>query len=528
MLLPDIIELLKIVRDHKTVNIPESIISKKLLGIINRHNEYEYSTSSVKNLVVRNIAETSNHPNNQIASYSPIDFGKYEIIKKNKENNFQLSLMDGISMDQQQQTNAVGKDVIGIAANGIKDYFALIEYFSYYYKLPVKKTDSQYFERSFNLDGREIKVNRIAGLKLENSAINILNGYLNNALGVSDLFNPNTDPALVLSSLLSAATDNAKELILKTINAGKEFASMHLYLIILGFDEGEVAGFMTNPENANILNVLKHNIFTSDSAKPNLDKAVNKESTPKEFKKIFNLSKELSSLAAILKINQGMSSSAETIYRYFQNIENDYVSRELQFISDTNTKENTKPTKEGNTLNDVDTMVDRVITDKPYLVYDRAHITNIINRAEVLEISNGGFSFEKFHNDEVYKTIALEYYNLIKGTFNLLDVVDKLAHFKGMINATRISYDHIKSLSKKFTFVAEIVPKILLDSGITSSNHTYRIEGTNKINLSEDQLAKAFNVFDDLVISKWLKTRMGTKTINLNKVKTQMSSKGIN
>lgn len=527
LLLPDIINLLKLVKDHKTVNIPESIISKKLLGIINRHNEYEYNNSSVKNLVVRNIIETSNHPNNQIASYSPIDFGKYEIIKKNKENNFNLSLMDGISMDQQQQTNAVGKDVIGIAANGIKDYFALVEYYSSYYKLPVKKTDSQYFERTFNLDGREVKVNRIAGLKLENSAANILNGYLNNALGISDLFNPNTDPALVLSSLLSAATDNAKELILKTINAGKEFASMHLYLIMLGFDEGEVAGFMTSPENTLVLNTLKYNVFTATSARPNLDKAVNKEKGASEFKKIFNLSKELSSLAAILKINQGMSSSAETIYRYFQTIENDFVSRELQFIEDTNTKENTKITKDQNSLSDIDIMVDRVIADKPYLVYDRAHVTDIIKRATELDILNGGFSFAKFYEDGVYKTIALQYYNLIKGTFNLLDVVDKLAHFKGMIDATRISYDHIKSLSKKFTFVSEIVPKILLDSGVTSSNHTYKIVGTNKINLSEDQLSKAFNVFDDLVISKWLGTRMGTNTINLNKVKAQMSGKGI-
>ena len=59
------------------------------------------------------------------------------------------------------------------------------------------------------------------------------------------------DQSLVISALLSAATDNAKELILSKINAGPNLAGMYLHMIMLGFSFNDIAKFMTSPDSTN-------------------------------------------------------------------------------------------------------------------------------------------------------------------------------------------------------------------------------------------------------------------------------------
>ena len=502
-----IITLLSKVRGSDSIIKLEHPRINELLEIINNHNNYEYSTTSLKNYVVRNIIETSNHPKNQISSHSPITFGEYEDIKKSKDNSFVLSLMDGISMYQQQETNAVGKDVIGIAANGIKDYFALVEYFSKYYSGEIKKTDNEYFERTFTLNGETpVKVNRIAGLSLEKQASDILNKYIGREFSTALNLNPNTDPALVLSSLLSASTDNAKELILKAINAGKEFASMHIYLIMLGFSEGAVAKFMTSPEISSIQQKFKSNIFVRGNDKKSPDSIVNEildnEKTPiqlREFKKIYNLSKELTYLAKILKINQGLKASSENIYTYFKDIENEFINRENQFVSD-NFNKVSRSLKLPSDVNKFNYLEQMILNDKMHLLPHQAQVVRVINLANEAGVSKGNFSFEKYFSDETYKKIAIDYYNLIKGTYNVLDVIEKLPHFKGMVQATKMSYDQINNMSKKFNFVTETIQEILSKSKIDTV--IYKVKGSNRISLKDSQIVKAYETFEDLLISK--------------------------
>jgi hypothetical protein len=52
---------------------------------------------------------------------------------------------------------------------------------------------------------------------------------------------------LFISQLLSAATDNAKELILKKINCSSNMAKNYVYLLLMGFDIKDIVSFMTSP-----------------------------------------------------------------------------------------------------------------------------------------------------------------------------------------------------------------------------------------------------------------------------------------
>jgi hypothetical protein len=55
--------------------------------------------------------------------------------------------------------------------------------------------------------------------------------------------------------MISAATDNAKELILDKINANTDLSKIYMYLITLGFDVKDIVSFMTSP----VINLIARN-----------------------------------------------------------------------------------------------------------------------------------------------------------------------------------------------------------------------------------------------------------------------------
>jgi len=68
--------------------------------------------------------------------------------------------------------------------------------------------------------------------------------------------------------MISAATDNAKELILAKINAGSKLAKCYLYLMSLGFDINDIVAFMTSDAVDLIDRLSNPNMFTGNDTKP--------------------------------------------------------------------------------------------------------------------------------------------------------------------------------------------------------------------------------------------------------------------
>jgi len=69
------------------------------------------------------------------------------------------------------------------------------------------------------------------------------------------------DSALINSALLSAATDNAKELILSKINANPDMLKIYTYCIVLGIDFNYIADLMTSSTVNAISKLSKDSIF---------------------------------------------------------------------------------------------------------------------------------------------------------------------------------------------------------------------------------------------------------------------------
>lgn len=254
---------------HKYIKTPIFEVYKT----IRNHNSFD-SEEGLNNFKVYKMLQTSRNPKNQLTANTPISFGEIRSLKKEKEN--LLSMYDPYGMFKQQENNYIGKDVIGIAATGIKTYFSLVTYYSNYYtKGDINPEDNAFFAREYTILDKTRMVQNIAGLNLTELTSNVLKNKLIELIsnkyekkdgtfytqeelfnfidGIDDVENP----ALKLSALLSAATDNAKELLLADINAGIDFSGMHIFLIIMGFNEMDVARYMTSPDVLAIKEYIK-------------------------------------------------------------------------------------------------------------------------------------------------------------------------------------------------------------------------------------------------------------------------------
>jgi len=200
---------------------------------------------------------------------------------------------------------------------------------------------------------------------------------------------------------------------------------MHIYLLILGFGEREIANFMVQSKGAKTAKkALIRNIFTQPKI-PNVDKIVSE--TTGEFKKVYNLSQELSYLANIFKINQGLLASGGALLSYFNSFERIMAQRFRVFNSTTIGK----------------TFVEQVINDKPYLtdfeenikaIYEQALRVGLIYKQNSNMYTN--LDLDLYFKDFEYKELVKSFYNLIKGTYNVFDIIDSLPHYKELIEAT--------------------------------------------------------------------------------------------
>ena len=125
---------------------------------------------------------------------------------------------------KQQRDASVGKDDVGIAANGLKNLFALTTYYNNYYQNDFKedklinndhnlhniKFDNKTFKKEFkfvtkNEKGKDViktyNLSTIADVQINRAQKNLLNSALGNFSVLR------TEGAIALSGFTSAATD---------------------------------------------------------------------------------------------------------------------------------------------------------------------------------------------------------------------------------------------------------------------------------------------------------------------------------
>lgn len=243
---------------------------QKAIKALNKHEQYTaFSKEAMyKNLASANIFAVSHDIRNRDQAYTAIAMG---IMRKAAEKSpkgeqvTKLNMLNPLTKYVMQYQNLVGKNVISVAANGEKVWFNTFYYWTQALK-QNKDINKLKFQQTFTrIKGRssgniqEVIVNHIPDL---NRYDNEIRQRLETEFGVTAENYVYVDQ--IISQLLSAATDNAKELILAKINAGTNFARMYIYGIMMGLNINDLVAFMTSPTADLIDRLATSNMFQNE------------------------------------------------------------------------------------------------------------------------------------------------------------------------------------------------------------------------------------------------------------------------
>ena len=516
-----------IVRQNKETYIREDVVDiynnseeLKKLGTIQQYSRYANLTS--QKYIGKDFTFGSK---TDITLFK--EFMKAEL---DADNEIIFSPYDIISYYIQQYNASVGKADVGIAANGVKAFFGLTDYYNHFYKEEINnlsndeiKQSGKVFNKSFafydsanNL--KKFDINTIADLQISKNVKDRIEGLLGKPLQYL-----NNNAALNLSGFLSGATDNAKELLMAKVNATPDLASMHIYLTILGLEPVDVVEIMTSQVVSDILKRRESNLYVSeyDTSIEDVFEDLEKnykdnpilENNLEVFKDLYYSSKELSALSGLFGVNQKRKANTWEVYKYLSRLERVFDSANEKFLSKIDLAEYSSETEM--------TLMGRAVKINPLLVdqarYMKTVLTNVrdikvshtdydgTTREVTVNLMTDGLDFRYYINDPNYRQIVKDYYGLIKHTFNVFDVLDSVPHFAEMVNSLVLVHNRLSNSSKKYNFVTNTLKDII-------NKGDELVSDFNKSYIDSQVINKGIYFYDTKVIEEWLKT--GASDVN--------------
>lgn len=247
-----------VVDKHVNICYTESDEAKKIITNLINHEFTTLSTemtqSASKNFIASHVQNVIQDLENMITAYQPVEMEDLGLVADASPKGLQatkMTLLNPTTKLFMQHTAIVGKNVVGISANGIKASFMWYYYINDIIHHPEKwdfEKKLQYVKFKFNTkrlvgrhsgDLQDVTINTLSDLNLDNVSqdiINELGNRLESTISVDNLG----------SQFVSAATDNMKVLYLDKINSSKKLAKMYSFMISLGFNLGDMVSFMTS------------------------------------------------------------------------------------------------------------------------------------------------------------------------------------------------------------------------------------------------------------------------------------------
>lgn len=581
-------------------NLAESPKLKKVFDMLYRHIQYtipeNVAEAAYKNVASANIYAVSHDVRNRDQGYTAISM---DILQKaassspKGEQAATLNMLNPLTKYVMQYQNLVGKNVISIAANGEKVWFN-----AYYYWTKLLKegrTKNLQFQttlsRVANRAGSKSKDLSKLQTKTKNSLPDLnpydeqLRSALFNNFGVDLATEEYAYVDQLISQLLSAATDNAKELILAKINSGNNFARMYVYLIMTGYNFDDIVSFMISPASEFIDSMSNANMFSDSDLKNSPHRAISlaqgivksynflhgniteyvidetngdtvsksqkkfkyvfdrlrnskfineakqalnleededvenldtlmkgfilasmqnpeidittliktkdteintylqycqniayklsdvasqyssiyeMQEDVKEFRKIYNLSSEISSIAsAWLGLNQGLPTDELGLLKRFQSMRKVVIEREnaLEIYPSKMFTDSQDPKAIEKAKKYFDRVVDNIIDNNEML--SRDVVEQKLKEAYEKDLI-GTFDIYRYLTDNQYRKDMIEYNHIIKGTLNVLDMMEEIPHYKEIINCLKALAVSKQTLASK----SRLVNKLIQDSDL--------------------------------------------------------------
>ena len=423
----------------------EDTIENHINNHQNTHIPDIYKVAAMKNFVSSHIQKQIQGIRNMMAAYSPIEMDELQMAASTTpkaKSSSNLTVLNPSMIAIMQNQNMVGKNVVGIAANGQKanlmwNYY-VNDVLRYGNEQDVKRAQFSFVSSRINnrfvIDSKinqELPEDQRQKFELlEINGLPDTNWEFNRAENLRQKFSnplrPNQTTDLIGSQYISAATDNAKELILDKINSGQATAKCHLYLLALGFDVKDIVAFMTSDAVSFIESCSLQNVFTG------------------YYSSLDTISKGL--IEETKKVLSGNISNKDTNITRF--LKGKSVEELNEILADANEFRNVlEGANEFSSLGRGLGINQGAPTTKENLVGWKQFFKNIIsNREEALGITKNGivqenhdlaserieFDFTKYLSDEQYRENLINYYDKIKKTINVFAQFNYIPHFKAM------------------------------------------------------------------------------------------------
>lgn len=249
---------------------------KAIIEKVQKHEDYlpprKYRDAAYKNAASANIINIVNNIRNRDVAYQPITVGQLQRLGKKSPKSIEtqsLNMINSFAKYIMQQQNLTGKNVIGIGANGSKDWYNITYYYHDALNTGKDLTNLKFYHNYTRIKGRaegkieEFVVRHIPDLANASPEIRekLRQEFYSTEGAEFDTNDKYVDS--LLSEVLNAATDNAKELILAKINCGSQFAKYYIHLIMMGADIKDIVSFMTSPAVELIAKYSESDIYTN-------------------------------------------------------------------------------------------------------------------------------------------------------------------------------------------------------------------------------------------------------------------------
>lgn len=473
-----------------------------------------------------------------------------ELFKPIIQNNYKSLDDGGRSIAMMQYNNSVGKKDVGIMANGLKAFFALTQYFNQHKNDPEFISSNRYFLSKISLgQGQDKYFSTISDIKFEEYGLKTLKQafqtFLPDAALTTDLTFNADDASLLISSLVSLATDNAKELALAKMNASIDLACIHLFLVVMGYNPKEIVTFTTSPVFKRVINALNKSALLGEKVSVrNAIKFVKSQLLTTEeayqleqMEYIYNCAQEMSKIAKLAGINQGVKVDELETDKFFNTIQSvieDHIkpltSQDIGGLSigmnGYNIIINLNPDSSGQA--DGHPLQELIYKTHNYKLDFTTHqvlIQTYQNKLNDLNERNNKYHYMsnnfqidmfRFYNDSEYKQFVIDLYDLFKHNFNVLDCFSKLPHFNKMLQAFVLSETTIlkqssraravlreskKAYNAKNIYNKKVVTDTNLDSGEDTSRE---VKAFDFQYFGTPIQQKAGRFYDDFILSEYL------------------------
>lgn len=220
-------------------------------------------------------------------------------------------------------------------------------------------------------------------------------------------------------------------------------------------------------------------------------------------------------MGGIFKVNQGAKASQESVYAVSEQFKKILAIKNRTYFS-------TFAADSGESFEEtINRKVDFIIREKPYLAGENDYVRDVLIKAYSEGIAvNGEVNSAKYFSDPMYRRDVTNYYNLLKDSFNIFDILNKLPHFYEMYESFIVGEKFLLDNVHKYKVVKSLIPEIIdfdvnnlgdnnieINSQEVNKNTRLFSDPTMPFNASEDILNKSNDWFDSVVVSKFIRSR---------------------